>query len=134
MAGPPSTRQQRVATLVREVLSELLRSEVKDPRVAPVTLTDVEVTGDLREARVYYTVPEDEGLRRAARAGLRSASGYLRRELGRRIRLRTTPTLDFRLDTSLEYGARIDRRLKELGLGDAPPAGAGDEEAGDDDA
>jgi ribosome-binding factor A len=126
MAGP-SPRIQRVSALIRETLAELLRFEVKDPRVAVVTLTEVEVTGDLREARVYYTAPDDDRARAAAAEGLRRASGFLRRELGHRVRLRVTPTLDFRLDTSYEYGANIDRKLSELGLGPKP------EDASDDD-
>jgi ribosome-binding factor A len=127
----PSNRTQRVATLVREVLSELIRFEVKDPRVAAITLTDVEVTGDLREARVYYTAPEDEKTRKAIAEALRRASGFLRRELGQRIRLRVTPSLEFRLDPSLEYGARIERALHELGLGEAAAKQKADDEADD---
>lgn len=136
MAGSPPMRTQRVSALVREVISELLRFEVKDPRVASITLTEVEVTGDLREARIYYSAPEDPAARKAIVDGLARASGFLRRELGRRVRLRSTPALDFRLDTSIEYGDRIERRLAELGLstssGEAAADGAGDDEPGDD--
>jgi len=110
-----------VASVVRETLADLLAFEVKDPRLAGITITDVEVTGDLREARVFYTMPAGHSEPAAVSAGLRSASGFLRRALGQRVRLRTLPELQFRHDTSYEYGERIERKLAELGLGETQP-------------
>ena len=132
MARPPSTRQARVSSLLREVIAELVTFQVKDPRVVGVVVTDVEVTGDLREAKVYVSgLPPGDDRVRALRA-LKRASGYLRREIGSRIRLRVTPELHFIHDESLEYGARIEARLKELGLGGAP-ADQDDDDADADD-
>lgn len=122
MASPSHNRTARVASLIREELADLILREVKDPGVAGVSLTDVDVTGDLREARVYFFVTGDEKVRRAAERGLARAAGFLRRELGRRIRLRTTPELKFFHDASLDYGAHIDEKLRELGLGEDPGA------------
>ena len=118
MPRSPFNRTDRVASLIQEIISGLLRSEVKDPRVRSVTVTDVEVTGDLREARIYYTHHSGEFKADEVREGLQRASGFVRRELGQRIRMRVTPSLDFREDTSLDYGARIEAKLRELGLGE----------------
>ena len=119
MAVAPFDRTLRLASLIREIVADLLRFKVKDPRVASVSITDAEVTGDFREARVYYTVAGDGRQRAAAAAGLKRSTGFIRREVGRRVQVRFTPVIEFRIDTSLEYGARIDERLRELGLGDS---------------
>jgi ribosome-binding factor A len=130
MARTPFDRTARVNSLLRQVLAELLEFEVKDPRTRGLTLTDVEVTGDLREAKVYVCGPPELD-RDAALVGLKRASGFLRREVGNRIRLRATPQLHFFYDESLDYGARIEARLRDLGLGDA--AEDDDADASDDD-
>jgi ribosome-binding factor A len=83
-----------------------------------VTITDVEVTPDVKQAKVYFTVLGGKEAREEAQAGLRSAAGWLRRELGRRVRLRHVPELIFRYDRSLERGERISAILDELGFGD----------------
>ena len=119
MARTPFKRTDRVASVVRQVLGELLTFEVKDPRVRGAVISDVEITGDLREARVFVIPPEDKAEASAMMDGLNRASGYLRRELGQRVELRVTPQLDFRYDRSIEYGNRIEQKLRELGLGDA---------------
>lgn len=129
MARTPFKRTARVSSLVRQVLGELLTFEIKDPRVRGVVVTDVEVTGDLREARIFVSRPEDDADAQALMRGLNKASGWLRRELGQRIRLRVTPALDFRYDESLAYGARIESKLRELGFGGEDDAG----DAGPDD-
>ncbi len=116
----PSLRTLRVATVVREALAEILLYEVKDPRVANVTLVDAELTPDLREARVFYVVAgeiEDQKRIKTAQQGLEQATGFLQRELGKRVDLRVTPLLRFFFDRSFEYGANIDRKLHELGFG-----------------
>lgn len=119
MARTPFKRTDRVASVVRQVLGELLTFEVKDPRVRGAVISDVEITGDLREARVFVIPPQDGAEASAMMDGLQRASGYLRRELGQRVELRVTPQLDFRYDRSIEYGNRIEQKLRELGLGDA---------------
>lgn len=117
MARTPFKRTDRVSSLLRRVLGELLTFEIKDPRAQGVVISDVEVTGDLREARVFIAHPGDEETARAQLAGLQKAAGFIRRELGHRVNLRVTPQLHFRIDHSLEYGNRIEQKLRELGLG-----------------
>lgn len=107
-------RTSRVASLIREVIATAVTLEIKDPSVTGVTITDVEITGDLREAKVFFVTEGSEQARRGAQRGLERASGYLRRMLGQRVQMRTTPTLSFHYDASLDYGARIDRVLKEI--------------------
>src|SRR5690606_38272901 len=87
---------------------------LKDPRLGFVTVTDVEVSNDLSHVRVFFSVYGDEETRRQSEEGLRAARGAIRSELGRRIRLRLTPEIDFRFDASLERGARIDQLLEEI--------------------
>jgi ribosome-binding factor A len=106
-------RIERVNQLLREEIAALLRREVKDPRVATVTVTDVETTSDLKHANVYVrTLGEDVPVEEAI-AGLESAEGYLRRELGRTLRLRRIPELQFRADRALEHARRIEDLLDE---------------------
>jgi ribosome-binding factor A len=110
--------QRRVSELVHVHLSYLLERETKDPRLGMVTITDVEVTPDATRAKVYFTVLGGEEARDEAKQGLQSAAGWLRRELGQRLRLRNTPELVFRYDRSVERGERISAILDELGFGD----------------
>jgi ribosome-binding factor A len=86
-----------------------------------VTVTDVEVSSDLGDAKVFVTGVAEAG-RRDALKGLDSASGFLRREIGRRVQMRTLPQLRFYFDESMDYGARIDAALREIGLSGAGPA------------
>lgn len=113
-------RPARVSSVVREVVANAIAFEMKDPRVAGVTVSDVEVTGDLREAKVFVHVNGDQAEVDAALEALRNGAGWLRRKIGGQVRLRHTPRLDFRFDKSLEYGSRIEAKLRELGLGGAP--------------
>lgn len=110
--------QRRVSELVHVHLSHLLARETKDPRLGMVTVTDVEVTPDATRAKVYFTVLGGEEARDEAQEGLRSAAGWLRRELAQRLRLRNVPELVFRYDHSVERGERISAILDELGFGD----------------
>lgn len=106
--------QRRAAERIRVHLSNLLQTQVNDARVQMVTLTGVEVDPKVTRAHVYFSVlggPEEKA---EALAGLQSASGYLRRELGQRIRLRNTPKLIFHWDPSMERGERISSLLDQL--------------------
>lgn len=108
-----SSRPRRVGEQLRRELAVLLREEVQDPRVATATLCGVEVSRDLTHAKVYVSAlngPEEIG---EVLAGLEHAAGFLRRELGRRLRLRVTPQLHFLHDTSMEQGARITELLAQ---------------------
>ena len=107
------SRAQRVAEQIRRDLAELLRLEVKDPRIGFITLTDVEVSSDFAHAKVYFTSMDGaEGLENVL-AGLRNASGFLRRELGRRLRIHTLPELHFHYDPSVERGAALSALIDE---------------------
>lgn len=106
--------ERRISELVRGYLSTLIETRVKDPRVAGVTVTGVEVTPDTRLARVYYSLIGDEDARRQAMLGLESAAGWLRRELGAHLRTRNTPELIFIFDESLERGERMAQLLDSL--------------------
>lgn len=107
-------RSHRVGDQIQKEISALLLKGLKDPRVGFVTITAVEVSSDLRHARVYYTVMGDDQGRLETQRGLNSAIPFLRRELGKRLRLRLVPELAFQYDTSLEYGNRIESLLRDL--------------------
>ncbi|GAB7388260.1 30S ribosome-binding factor RbfA [Bacillaceae bacterium] len=107
-------RLQRVGEQIKKELSNLLQREIKDPRIGFVTVTDVEVSGDLQQAKVYISVLGDEEQKASTLEGLAKATGFLRSEIGRRIKLRHTPQLIFKFDESIEYGNRIAALLNEL--------------------
>jgi ribosome-binding factor A len=103
-----------------EELSDLLLREIRDPRIGFVTITDVEVSDDLRHARVYVVTHETGEGRKRALEGLQSARSYLRAALGRRLRLRYIPELTFCIDETLERGLRIEEILRSLETGEKP--------------
>ena len=107
---PQGARTDRVGEEFREILAEEIQ-RLKDPRVGFVTVTGVDVTPDLKRARVYYTAYGDEKARKASGAALRSAIPHLRRSLGRQVRLKVVPELEFLVDASIETGERIDELL-----------------------
>lgn len=114
-----SKRQKRVADQIREILSELLTFEVSDPRLTSVTVMDVDIDRELMYAEVYVSSFEGEDSREVVLGALESAGGFLRRELGSRMRTQHTPTLRFKWDESLEYGNRIENLLGSLDI--TPP-------------
>lgn len=114
-----SVKQDRMNWRIRTILSELIRREVSDPRLQNLTVTAVDLDQELQYARVYVNALGDESRQKEVMAGLESAKGFLRREVGKRVRLRKTPELDFRWDASLAEGDRIDRLISQL---DIPPA------------
>jgi ribosome-binding factor A len=120
-------RQRRVSELIHRELSLLLMRQVRDPRLADVTITEVRVTPDLLIARVYFTVLGDAEQGKEALAALEHASGFLRTQLASQVRLRFAPELVFELDTSAAYGRRIDELLAQVAESD--DAGDGSESA-----
>ncbi len=100
-------RARRMAEQIQRELTGLLRRDVKDSRIGNVTITAVDVTGDLRTAKVFYLVFGREGPDPAVQRGLESAAGFLRNALSRALMIRFTPTLSFELDTSIEHGVRL---------------------------
>jgi ribosome-binding factor A len=110
-------RSDRVADLLKKEIADLVFRRVKDPRVADVTISGVEVSGDLKQARVFFCVMgrgSDEDAKNNAVEGLEKARGFIRLELGRRLSLRYVPQLQFEYDTSFEYGDKIERLLRDL--------------------
>jgi len=107
-------RTGRVGEQIKKEISSLIQMELKDPRIGFVTVTGVEVTGDLSLARVYLSILGSEEEKAETLKSLQRAKGFLRTELGRRIRLRLTPEIEFRFDSSIEYGSRIEALLHEL--------------------
>jgi ribosome-binding factor A len=126
------SRSQRVVEQIHRELSELIRLEVKDPRVGFITLTDVEITPDYAHAKVYFTSMTGETDVPEILQGLRRAGGFLRRELGRRIRIHTNPELHFHYDRSVEQGSRLSKLIDDVVRQDEARH-ADDEPAGDDD-
>ena len=110
--------QRRISDLVRSRLTDLLKRKANDPRLEMVTITDVVVTPDARYADVHFSVLGGVDERAETQAGLESAAGWLRRELGRGLRLRNTPALTFHYDPSLERGEHIASILDELRIGE----------------
>ncbi len=114
MAKTAYKRATRVADQIRMEVADIIMRKTKDPRVGAVTVTDVEVTNDLRLARVFMTTMLDAEREREAFAGLEKAGGFIRSELGRRLNLRYTPELVFQKDTSGPRGDRILSILDHL--------------------
>ena len=106
-------RTDRIADAIHGEIAQLLLREIKDPRVGMVTLTGVRVTADQRHARVLFSVLGEAERRDEALAGLRSASGFIRAQLARRLNLRVAPAIVFETDTSLEEAERVSRLLRE---------------------
>lgn len=115
---PEGKRTDRVGEEFREILAEEI-PKLKDPRVGFVTVIGVDVAPDLRRALVHYTVLGEDRDRKATRAALRSASGRLRRVIGREVRLRVLPDLEFHEDQSIATTGRVDELLKKIKEEDA---------------
>jgi len=109
-----SRRVLKVAEAVREVVSMAILTDLQDPRISGVTVTFVEVTPDLREAKVHVSIRGDENQQRLSLHGLRSAAGYLQQKVGNRIETRYTPKLRFELDLGVKKSLEITRILDEL--------------------
>lgn len=108
-------RVGRVAQEILKEVNDILLNTVRDPRVQGITITDVELTGDLQQARIYYSsLDEDDQAKKDTQAGLDKATGLVRKELGSRLTTYRTPELEFARDQSVEYGNRIDELLNEL--------------------
>ena len=108
-----SDRLRRVDEAMREVLSDAVTKEIKDPRVGFVTVTAVDTASDLRHAKVYISVLGDDGVRQRSLDGLRSAHGFLQRRVAEELRIKHTPTLEFLYDDSLDRGLRIEALLQQ---------------------
>ena len=107
-------RIEKLQELIKQEMGKMLLKELKDPRIGFVTVTDVEMTGDLREAKIFVSIMGGAEQVKSSLEGLNSALGFIRREIGQRVRLRFTPEISFSLDTSLDYGEHIQKLLLQV--------------------
>lgn len=109
-----SKRVNRVSEQMKKELGDIILQKVKDPRIGFVTVTDVEVTGDLQNATIYISVLGDDSEKDATLKGLEKAKGFIRTEIGKRIKLRVVPEIEFAFDESIAYGNRIETLLTQV--------------------
>lgn len=110
-----SVKNTRINGEVQRVLAEIIRGEIKDPRISPWTsVVSVEVAPDLKSCKAWISVLGDEEARKATLEGLRSADGFIRNKLARIINLRNTPEITFVMDQSIEYGVSMSRKIDEV--------------------
>lgn len=107
-------RTERMGELLREEISQILLRGAKDPRIGMISLTAVKVSGDFSNAKVYFVVNGGEEEKRRCLEGLKSARGFIRRELRKRLTVKTIPEVDFCYDDSLDYGDRIETLLRSI--------------------
>ena len=107
-------RADRVGDLILEVIAEVLRREIRDPRVQAVTLTGAKVSKDLRHARVYFNLLGGQNDRAEVSAGLKSAAGFIRSKVAKQLKLRYAPEIDFTYDETEDEAQRIDELLKQV--------------------
>lgn len=107
-------RSEKVADLIQKEISQMLVKSIKDPRIGFVTITRVSVSEDCRFAKVYFSVAGTPAERERSMKGLHSAKGFVRRELGRRIRLRYTPEILFQFDPSIEYAIHMEELIQSI--------------------
>ena len=106
-------RSDRVADLLREILAELLRREIRDPRVRTVNVTEVKLTKDLRHAKIFFSVLGDSVGKGEALTGLKSASGFIRSKVAKQLKLRFVPSIEFVYDETEEEAQRIEFLLRD---------------------
>jgi ribosome-binding factor A len=119
----PYKRSQRLRILLREEIADIVMNRVKDPRLGFVTVTDVDLTEDLKIARIFVSVMEEADKGRSIEI-LNAARGLVRSEISRRLRIKVIPAVEFRIDRSITHGRRIDALLKEIGEPHGPSRGA----------
>ena len=107
-------RIEKLQELIKQEVGKMLIYDIKDPRIGFVTVTDVEMTGDLREAKIYVSLMGNDEQIKNSMEGLQSALGFVRREIGKRIRLRFTPEISFAPDKSLDYSEHIQKLLLKI--------------------
>lgn len=114
MSKPTYKRAARVGDQMKEEIADILLRKIKDPRIGFVTVTDVEITDDLRNAKIFVSIYGSEKNKAESLKGLISATNFIRSELGRRMRMKHTPELLFRFDATVEQGAHIMELLREI--------------------
>ena len=116
----PFSRADRVSGLVQEVLSNLLKKDIHDPRLKMATITNIKMSRDLRLARVYFSIHGGSSKAEDAAKGFESARGFIKRTLARKLSLRYMPDLNFFYDESFDYGAHIDQLLEKISTENEP--------------
>jgi len=109
----PYKRSQRVSDLLREEIADIITYKLKDPRIGFITVTGVDVTDDIQMASVYVSVLKNEEKKSTIEI-LNSAKSFIRSELSKRLRMKTVPSITFKLDSSIEYGNRIEKLLDDI--------------------
>ena len=107
-------RVEKLQELIKQEVGKILLMDIKDSRIGFVPVTGVEMTGDLREAKIYVSIMGNDEQIKSSLEGLQSALGYIRREIGRRIKIRFTPEISFALDKSLDYSEHIQKLLLQI--------------------
>lgn len=109
----PYKRSQRVADLLRQEIADIIMNRLKDPRIGFVTVTEVKVTDDLKTARVFISILKDEELDLTLEI-LNTARRFIRSEVAKRVKLRSVPIIEFRIDEAIKYGDKIERLIREI--------------------
>ena len=106
--------------LIKREIAHIIQYELKDPGIGFVTITGVEVSVDLKQAKVFYSVLGDEDSKRESTSALRRASGFIQHEIGKKLKLKYTPEIFFQFDTSVEYGAHIEELIQKIHRNERP--------------
>jgi len=112
------TRAERVSTLIRDILADILRKHIRDPRLEMATVTGVKMSNDLRVAKIYFSISGGKDRVDGAKKGFESAAGFIKRSLAGELDLRYMPELRFFYDESFDYGAHINKLLKSVSMQD----------------
>ncbi len=107
-------RSERVQVQLKRELSRILQEDLKDPRIGFATITRIDLTGDLRHAKIYFSILGDEKEKDSSIKGIESAAGYIRKLVGERLKLKYVPELSFKLDRSIEYSISLEKTFERL--------------------
>ena len=121
-----TTRPERVAEAIRKEISIMIHEELKDPRIGFTTITKVEITPDLRYAKIYYTVLGNDKEKKSTEIALKRAKGFIRGHMGDRLKLRVTPEITFKVDKSTEYADKMERLFDKIHEEKGPTTNDGD--------
>mgnify|MGYP001426037801 CR=1 FL=1 len=113
-------RSSQVAEVIKREMSDILSHHIKDPRLGFITVTGVDLSDDLRYAKVFVSIFGEKDKQQESLDGLASAKGFIRKEIGSRLRLRYCPDFSFKVDESIAYGDKIDRLLNQISKEDKP--------------
>ncbi|MGI6485183.1 MAG: 30S ribosome-binding factor RbfA [Thermoanaerobacterales bacterium] len=109
------SRSDRVSEEIKKIVSDIINNSLKDPRInCMISVTKVDLSKDMRHAKIFVSIYDDENIRNQAFEGLKNAEGYIRKELGQRMRLRYIPEISFRYDDSIEYAIHINKLLQKV--------------------